>query len=99
MEELKKRLIRKVVHLGQVVRRQRSEGGLRSVAPPTIYGYLAFLRMAQSLPHLSLVQVAQATLLGNANVEDREQLAGVFNEVFGLRCEDEGDTALGADLF
>jgi len=56
------RLIHKVVQLGQAVRRHRAEGNLRSLAPPTIYGYLAFLRMATALPHLNLQQLYKSGL-------------------------------------
>jgi hypothetical protein len=90
-------LITKVVHLGNVIRRHRAEGKLLSVTPPTIYGYLSFLRMASALPHLSLHQVATATLLGNASADDRQSAAGVFSEVFGIRVSDEGP--MGGNLF
>jgi hypothetical protein len=92
-------LTQKVVHLGTVIRRHRGEGNLQSVPPPTIWGYLAFLRMAKALPHLSIHQVAMATLLGNASLEDRKQVAGVFNEVFGLQHADAEDQTLGVNLF
>jgi len=92
-------LIAKIVRLGQVIRRHRSEGSLLSVPPPTIYGYLAFLRMVQALPHLSIQQVATATLLGNASPDDRKLSSGVFNEVFGLQAEQEDDPTKGGGLF
>jgi hypothetical protein len=92
-------LIVKAVQLGQVIRRYRAEGNLQSVAPPTLYGYLAFLRMAQALPHLSIQQVALATLLGNASGEDHKHITGVFNEVFGMQMADEDDPTLGGKLF
>lgn len=90
-------LITKVVHLGNVIRKTRTEGQLLSVPPPTIYGYLAFLRMANALPHLSLQQIAHATLLGNASTEDRQFAGGVFSEVFGIRATDDGP--MGGNLF
>jgi hypothetical protein len=92
-------LIIKVVQLGNVIRRHRLQGNLQSVPPPTIYGYLAFLRMAESLPHLSVQQVAMATLLGNASLEDRKIATSTFNETFGLRAVDEDDPTLGGNLF
>ncbi len=92
-------LIVKVVQLGNVVRRHRSEGNLQTLTPPTIYGYMAFLRTARALPHLSLQQVALATLLGNAGSEDRKHVAGVFNEVFGLQTEEEEDPTMVGNLF
>ena len=98
-ENMTEELVVRVVRLGNAIRGQRSEGNLQSVPPPTIYGYLAFLRMALSLPHLSLQQVAMATLLGNASEEDRKQAAGVFNEVFGLQTSEEDETTLGVNLF
>jgi hypothetical protein len=77
-------LIRGVVKLGSVIRRFKAEGKMLSTCQPTIYGYLAFVRMAVALPHLSLLQVAEATLLGNASQEDRRMIPGVFHEAFGL---------------
>ena len=79
-------LIMKVVQLGSTVRRRRSSGILQSVAPPTLYGYMAMLRMCKALPHLSPQQVAWITLLGNTGVEDRKQAMGVLDEVFGPRA-------------
>jgi hypothetical protein len=99
MERMSHDLLIKVVQLGNVIRRQRADGNLQSLAPPTIYGYLAFLRMAQALPHLSLQQVALATLLGNASLEDRKHVASVFNEVFGLQPGHEDDPTMGGNLF
>jgi len=93
------RLIRKVVQLGQAVRRHRAEGNLRSLAPPTIYGYLAFLRMATALPHLNLQQVALCSVIGNASVEDRKYVNSVFNEVFGIQDDNLEDEDLGGNLF
>ena len=80
-------LILQTVRLGQSIRGQKLEGNLQSVPPPTIYGYLAFLRMARALPHLSLQQVALSTLLGNASSEDQKLAAGLLNEVFGFQRE------------
>lgn len=99
MSKIDKELIVKVVQLGNLIRGRRAEGILLSVVPPTIYGYLAFLRMTASLPHLTLQQVALATLLGNASQEDRKHVASVFNEVFGLHTEHEDDPTLGGNFF
>ncbi len=88
-------LIVKVVELGNAIRQHRSEGKLRSIAPPTIYGYLAFLRAAQTLSHLSIQQIAQATMLGNAGVDDRKHAAGVLNSVFGIHGDPEEDVEMG----
>ena len=95
---LDRELIAKVVKLGQAIRRQRLEGNLQSLVPPTIYGYLAFLKMAQSLTYLSLQQVAIVTLLGNAGLEDRKLVFSVLNEVFGLQNTQEEDPT-GGNLF
>lgn len=92
-------LIDKVVQLGHAIRRQREEGNLHSVPPPTISGYLAFLRMSVALRHLSLQQVALATLLGHCSREDSKQATAVLNEVFGLQILDTEDPAMGANLF
>jgi hypothetical protein len=98
IEPVEEDLITKVVKLGHVIRRYRAEGNLQSLTPPTVYGYLAFLRMAGAMPHLSLQQVAIATLLGNAAVDDLKVVPGVFNEVFGLKSAESDDPA-GSGLF
>jgi hypothetical protein len=67
------------------------------VPPPTIYGYLACLRMARAMPHMSLLQIAQTTLMGNASTEDRKHVSSVFNEVFGLRRDQDDDPAMGGN--
>jgi hypothetical protein len=87
-----------VVRLGQAVRASRLEGNLRSVTPPTIYGYMAFLRLAHCMPHLSLMQVAQATFLGNASNEDQDMIPTVFGDVFGVQSEIEDDTTIGRNM-
>ncbi len=92
-------LMKNAVHLGQVIRRNKSEGNLLSVPPPTIYGYLAFLRMANMLPHLSFHQIAMSTLLGNASSEDRKTASIAFNEVFGLQGSEEEDPITLGKLF
>lgn len=92
-------LVMHTVRLGQTIRRQKMEGNLQSVPPPTIYGYLAFLRMTRALPHLSLQQVAVSTLLGNAAPEDRKHVDGALNEVFGFQREEAGDPIKAGSLF
>ena len=92
-------LIEKVVKLGHAVRRQHEEGNLQSAPPPTISGYLAFLRLSVALRHLSLQQIAMATLLGHCSREDSKQAAAVLNEVFGLQVLDAEDPAMGVNLF
>jgi hypothetical protein len=92
-------LMEKGVRLGHAIRRQKAEGNLLSVPAPTIWGYLAFLRMAARLPHLTPQQVAMSTLLGLCSREDRKQVAAVLNEVFGLDASDAEDPAIGVNLF
>ena len=98
MKRNHERLIQGVVKLGSVVRRFRLEGKMQSVPPPTIYGYMAFVRMANALPHLSLLQVAEATLLGNASLEDRRLIPGIFNEAFGMHEVSKEDALKGGNL-
>jgi hypothetical protein len=93
------KLVEQVVSLGRRIRAQRREGSLRSVPPPTIYGYLAFLRMARDLPHLSLQQIGGATLVGNAVEEDQKLAASILNEVFGLRSLKTADPVEQSGLF
>jgi hypothetical protein len=92
-------LLAQVVKLGSAVRRHRRDGNLTSLAPPTLYGYLAFLRLAQTLPHLSPQQIALVTLLGNASAEDRKLIPGVLNEVYGLAVAAGDDPAQVDNLF
>ncbi|MBN1674971.1 MAG: AAA family ATPase [Kiritimatiellae bacterium] len=85
-------LIELIVQLGQKIRKQRLEGALQSVAPPTIYSYLSFLEMAAALPHHTPQELALATLLGNASMEDQNACLAIFNEVFALRERQEEDS-------
>jgi len=93
------KLTAQVVSLGQIIRHMRADGGLQSVTPPSIYGYLSFLTMAQAMPHLTVQQIAMATLLGNASQEDKKLIPGLFNEVFGVHLVDEDDLDLAHNLF
>jgi hypothetical protein len=97
--DAKKDLIVKVVAMGQEIRRHRLEGKLQSVPPPSIYGYLAFLRMAKSMPQLSLQHVALTTLMGNASLEDRKLNNSIFNQVFGLKMAEDESTTIQGNLF
>ena len=93
-------LVAKVVKLGRTIRQKRAGGNLQSLPPPTIWGYLAFLRMAKSLPQMSLQQISMVTLLGNAATDDRKLIPSVFNEVFGLQGNiKEDDPTLVGNLF
>lgn len=99
LDEVEEELIVKVVHLGKAIRDRRAEGKLLSVAPPTIYGYLAFLRMAARVDQLDLQTVAASTMLGNASNEDSQHIPSIFNEVFGLQQGTEEDPTKGGILF
>lgn len=98
MRQIKRDHIVKVVRLGNAIRQQRAEGNLHSVPPPTIYGYIAFLNMFEALPNMNIQQIAVATLLGNASTEDRKQIPGVLNEIFGINSSDDEDSAMGGVL-
>jgi hypothetical protein len=91
-------LLKKVVTLGTTIRKCQDDGNLTSLAPPTVYGYLNFIRLSKKMPQLSLPQVANLTLLGNASSED--DVSAVLNEVFGIRDKpDDDDPTMGGDLF
>lgn len=92
-------LVPRIVRLGHAIRQQRLEGNLQSVAPPSIYGYLALLRMAQALPHLTPQELVFHTLLGNTTAEDGKTATAVFNEVFGLLADLEDETRVGGNWF
>jgi MoxR-like ATPase len=86
--------IEAVVRLGEVIRRRRADGELASVAPPTLYGYDAFLRLGARLPGLSLQRLAAVTLLGNATADDARQAALALAEVVAPREAAAGDREL-----
>lgn len=88
-----------IVKLGQEIRLQRAEGNLQSLVPPTIYGYLAFLRRAAATPHFSPLQVAEATLLGNASREDKKLSSTLCKKVFGFDTTDDDDNPTMNNLF
>jgi len=92
-------LIPGIVRLGNEIREQKMEGNLQSVTPPTIYGYLALLRLQQKMPGTSLQDAVKATLLGNASQEDSAQAQVLFNRIFGLQSEMDldDDNAMGGD--
>jgi hypothetical protein len=92
-------LVMRIIKLGQVIRRHRADGTLQSLSPPTIPAYLEMLEMTQTLPHWSLLQIAKATLLGNASRDDQKLIPGVFNEVFGMPPAAEDDVLMGGTLF
>jgi MoxR-like ATPase len=93
-------LIHRVVKLGNIIRKFRAEGETQTVAPPTIYGYLTFLRMAKALPHISPQQIALTTMLGNAGLADRKAVVAALKQVFGLQQgEPEDGAEVGAACF
>lgn len=91
--------IEKAVQLGNSIRRHRLEGNLMSVAPPSLYGLQAFVKMASRMPHLTLQQVALSTLLGNASHADQKYVASVLNEVFSFQTDLTDDPLNGGGLF
>ena len=99
MNNERSEVIRKVVNLGNLVRKYKSEGQLGMVPPPTIYGYLSFLRMAESIPEMSLQDIALATLLGNTSADDKKHVSAILNQVFGINIPEEDESGLGSNLF
>ena len=89
-------LIASVVKLGAQIRHHRAEGQLSSAVPPTLYGYLAFLRMARALPQTEAREIARHTLLGNISTADRQLAQGILSEVWGLNLETEVTDTVGA---
>jgi hypothetical protein len=91
-------LIKQVVKLGMEIRSYRMEGMLKSVPPPTIYGYEAFLRMAMAMPHLSAQQVANMTLLGAAWREDEKHISAILGKIFGVQGDSAQDSAMAGNV-
>lgn len=75
--------IKQVVKLGNMVRRAKLQGKLTSISAPTIYGYLAFLRLHAFLQR-SPLDAAKNTFLGNASAEDEKELLASIGEVEGF---------------
>lgn len=92
-------LLHKIVELGQEIRNTRLQGTLHSVAPPTIYGYLSFVRMAKAMPHLNNAQIALCTLLGNAPKEDQKLIAGILTQVFSIQMAMDEENPIAANYF
>lgn len=89
----------RIVKLGSELRKQRNAGSLQSVPPPTIAGYLNFVKLARRLPSLGLKEVAKHTVLGNASNDDRKQVEALLNAVFGLAAGEKDDSEVGENLF
>jgi hypothetical protein len=87
MQESTLDLIPGIVRLGNEVRRQKMEGNLQTIIPPTIYGYLALLRMIDTMPDILFQDAVSATLLGNAAQEDSNVASTVFNGIFGIQSD------------
>lgn len=81
-------LIVKVVALGEEIRRQRREGALLSLAPPSIYGFSAFLRAAYRHQRLSPLEIAECTMLGAATPKDRQSARSIFADAFAKNMND-----------
>ncbi len=90
--------VKKVVQLGQKIRVRRKEGNLQSLTPPTIYGYLAAVKLMEQQPDMPMEHVMGSTLLGSAKEEDSEEAWLLYDEVFGLRMESRFDGGLSSPL-
>jgi MoxR-like ATPase len=88
-----------IVKLGNAIRNERAQGNLQSVPPPTIAGYLTFIGMAQKLPALTLKQVAQCTIVGNASNDDCKHVESLLNSIFGLAADEQESPEIGENLF
>lgn len=100
MEISERDLIAKLVQLGHLIRGQRMEGNLQTVPPPTIRGYLCFLKMANRLEErMNYQQIAAVTLLGNACSEDQTIATGLFNEVFGVESKPDDKSSVSGIYF
>jgi MoxR-like ATPase len=89
--------IAKLVQLGHVTRRHKAEGNLQSIPPTTLDSYVTALRMARTLPHWSLEDIARVCLFGNPSSEDRKHVNAVMSEVLGLTIGE--DEEFPAELF
>ena len=92
-------IIIKIVKLGKKIREKKMEGSLSTLTPPTIYGYMAFLRLYDKLEDLSIQEMVFSTFLGNCSYEDRKLATSLFNEVFGFEPVEEENPNVGAQYF
>jgi MoxR-like ATPase len=89
-------LILQVVNLGREIRERRRQGSLLSLAPPSIYGFAAFLRASHRHGRLSPLEIAENTLLGAASMTDRESARVLFADAFAQKTnETEAAAAVG----
>lgn len=91
-------LISKVVKLGMMIRAQQESGSLQSVPPPTISGYLTYLKMARKRPTECPRDLTEWTILGHASNNDKQVIIGLLNEVFGVEAIEDEPT-LAENLF
>ncbi len=75
------------------------EGSLSTLTPPTIYGYMAFLRLYDKLEDLSIQELIFSTFLGNCSYEDKKMATSLFNEVFGFEPVEEENPNVGVQYF
>lgn len=91
-------MIDRAVTIGQQIRSRRAQGDLVSACPPTIYGYLGFIRMALRSPELSQLEHAKNTLLGNVSEDEEDHVTAILNEVFGLQAQLEDEPTMGGNI-
>ncbi len=92
--------INKLVDLGNAIRAEKINGELSSVPPPTIDGYYSFLKMHNGLNHFTLQEIAEATILGNANKDDEKRIPQLFSQFLGMHMtEQEDDMPMMSNLF
>ncbi|MDP8210987.1 MAG: hypothetical protein RAO94_12960 [Candidatus Stygibacter australis] len=92
-------LVIEVVNLGSRIRKNQAEGNLLSVAPPSIYGYLTYYKMAMGLQHLSHPKIAEFTLLGHASNDDQKIVHSILNDIYSVYDDDiEKDKPLSGNL-
>ena len=87
------------MQIGGEFRNRRAQGELQSIPAPTIYGYLAFLRLYDSLPNANLIDLYNCTLLGNASPSDVEAGRALINNCLGVDVGEElDDVTVGVGL-
>jgi hypothetical protein len=86
---------RDIVNIGNDLRERRSQGELQSVPSPTIYGYLALMRLHFHLPHLSLIDLFNCTLLGNASPSDTAAAKALVSDCLGIQLSEELEAVMG----
>lgn len=87
--------ITQVVDLATGIRQRQSEGGLRSILPPTIDGELDLLGALCRL-QLDPRTLVFSTMLGHCAAGDRDEAEGVFAAAFGISVADGSAAAEAA---